>query len=103
MSEDIPICPDWWPRLLWNLHFQLRPKRPIPGGDPIGPVNYPPAVDDIMAGLHIHAMSYLMLDTDAAQEIRNVAERQLTNAVQNLHRRHQEAINKTTNAGRPTG
>jgi hypothetical protein len=42
-----------------------------------------------MAILHIHTMSYMMLDQNTAQGIRNVAEKQLTTAVQSLLRRHE--------------
>ncbi len=49
-----------------------------------------------MSGLHIHTMSYLMRDQTAAQEIRKVAEQQLTYAVQNLHKFHEDAMKKSS-------
>lgn len=90
MSDNPPICPEWWPKLLWDLHFI---PRPFPGPNP---VNYPPIIDDIMAGLHIHTMSYMMREQTAAQEIRKVAEQQLTFAVQNLHKFHEDAKQKSS-------
>jgi hypothetical protein len=83
--SDVPLCPEWWPQLLWNLHF-----KPRPGGGP-GPINLPTAVEDVMASLHIHTMSYLMQDQNAAKEIRSVAEKQLVQSVQNLDKAHQKA------------
>ncbi|MBS1853128.1 MAG: hypothetical protein JST79_19685 [Acidobacteria bacterium] len=87
--EEGDLCPPWWPRLLWRLHF------PIGGGvNPPNPVNYPPIIDQIMAGLHVHTMSYLMQDQKAAQEIRNIAEKQLGDAVRNLSKAHEENVGK---------
>ena len=77
------ICPPWWPRLLFRLHIPL----PWPGP---GPVDYPPAIDNLMANLHIHTMSYLMRDENAAQQIRGVAEEQMVNAVRNLSKDHEK-------------
>jgi len=80
--DDVPLCPPWWARVLWDLHFI---HRPWPGP---GPVNYPPAVDDIMAGLTIHTMSYQMLDQEEAQQIRNRAQASMLRTVENLSRLH---------------
>lgn len=86
--DDIPLCPPWWPQVLWRLHF---PTGRHPGPGP-GPVNFPPAIEDIMANLHIHTMSYLMLDQGAAQQIRTVAEQRLVHTVQNLSKYHEESL-----------
>ena len=85
--DDIPLCPEWWPLLLWRLHFPIGGGRPpVPN-----PVNYPPAINDLMAGLHIHTLSYLMKDQAAAQEIRTKAEQQMVHAAQNLSKSHAQA------------
>jgi hypothetical protein len=86
IEDTDEICPPWWPRLLFRLHIPL--PRPWPGP---GPVNYPPAIDNLMANLHIHTMSYLMRDESAAQQIRGVAEEQMVNAVRNLSKDHDQA------------
>ena len=78
--------PAWWPETLWQLHFPVQ----RPGSGP-GPLNYPPAIDDIMAALHIHTFSYLMDDQEAAQAIRTIAAEQLTRAVNNLAKAHNES------------
>jgi hypothetical protein len=91
--EDAPA---WWPQLLWQLHFPVVGKRPGPGP---GPINFPPAIEDVMAGLHIHTMSYLMLDQTAAQQIRHITEQRLVQAVQNLSKSHDEAA-KAAGRGR---
>jgi hypothetical protein len=80
-------APAWWPETLWQLHFPVQQ----PGSGP-GPVNYPPAIDDIMAGLHIHTFSYLMDDQEAAQAIRTIAEEQLTRGVNNLTKAHDASV-----------
>ena len=85
--DDIPICPEWWPHLLWRLHFPLGIPHPGPGP---GPVNYPPIMNDILANLHIHTMSYLIMDKEACQQIRSVAEKRLTDAVRNLSKSHEQ-------------
>lgn len=82
---DEPICPPWWPRILWDLHYMPRPHGP-------GPINYPPVVEDIMASLTIHTMSYLLLNQNDAQQLRTVVEKQLTYSVQNMSRLHDEAL-----------
>ncbi len=81
---DEPLCPPWWPRILWDLHY-----IPRPGG--VNPVNYPPVVDDIMASLTIHTMSYLLLDQKAAQQYRSMAEEQIAQGARSMSRLHEEA------------
>ena len=44
-----------------------------------------------MANLHIHTMSYLMKDEGAGQQIRDVAEDQMVQAVKNLSKDHEQA------------
>lgn len=90
--DDIPICPEWWPRLMWQLHFPLNiPHGHGPGP---GPVNYPPIMNDILANLHIHTMSYLILDRGTGEQIRQVAEKRLVEAVMNLSSAHDGALGK---------
>jgi hypothetical protein len=81
--DDVPHCLPWWPRLLWDLHFLPRPWP--------GPVPHPPAMEDILANLHIHAMSYQLLDQGAAQQIRSIAEERLVEAARNLSKHHDQA------------
>jgi hypothetical protein len=75
-----------WPQLITQLHFPVVPHGPGPG-----PINFPPAIDDIMAGLHIHTMSYLMMDQAAAQQIRDIAEQRMAETVRNLSKLHEKA------------
>ncbi len=86
--DETRTCPSWWPQLLWDLHFQ---PRPWPGP---GPVNYPPIIDHIMANLHVHTLSYLIIDQEAGGHIRAVAELQLKNAVSALSTFHDKPIDK---------
>ena len=85
--DDVPLCPPWWPRLLWDLHFVPRPWP--------GPVTYPPVMEDIMVDLHIHAMSYQLLDQAAAQQIRSIAEERLVDAARNLSKHHDQTRAKS--------
>ena len=84
--DDVPICPPWWPKLLWDLHYI---PRPFPGP---GPINYPPVTEAIMAGLAMHTMSYLLLDQKKAQELRGEVETEMVNNIQNMSRLHEEAV-----------
>jgi hypothetical protein len=84
--DDVPLCPPWWPKIIWELHFFPRP----PGSGP-GPINLPVAIEDMMAALTVHTMSYLLLDQQAGQQIRAVAEAQLVKTTQNLSKLHDEA------------
>lgn len=44
-NGEPPICPDWWPKLVWDLHYWPRPG--------VGPINLPKDVEDLMgASLH---------------------------------------------------
>jgi hypothetical protein len=79
--------PAWWPDTLWQLHFPVQPLDSGPGL-----LNYPPAINDIMAGLHIHTFSYLMDDQEAAQAIRTIAEEQLTRGVNNLTKARDQSV-----------
>jgi hypothetical protein len=85
--DDPPICPDWWPRMLWSLHFP--PRRPGPGP---GPINFPPAIDSMMATLLIHTSSYMLLDKAVAQQIRNQAEQTLSRTALSLSKLHEESL-----------
>jgi hypothetical protein len=88
--DDIPLCPEWWPQLLWRLHFPLK----IPHGGPGNPVNYPPPMNDILANLHIHTMSYLVEDKAAAQKMRDLAEKRIVELAGNLSKLHDQHFKK---------
>lgn len=81
--DDVPLCPEWWPLMLWKIHFP--PKRPGPGP---GPINYPPAIDHIMAGLTIHSLTYMLLDKTVAQDVRHLAEKTVADTAHNLTKLH---------------
>lgn len=80
-GDDIPLCPDWWPHSLWTLHF---PHKII--WDPIGPINLPVEMNQILLNLQAHTMSYLIKDKAAAKQMRQLALEQLKAGVQNLGR-----------------
>ena len=82
---DPDICPPWWPKLLWQLHYFPHP----PG---VGPINYPPAIEDMMSALAIHTMSYMLLDQAQAQQIRDVAQARLVETAGQLSALHEAAI-----------
>jgi hypothetical protein len=82
-GDDVPLCPPWWPRLIWDLHFFPRPHGP-------NPVNYPAAMDDLMAAIGMHTFSYLLLDQEAGQKVRELAVRQLTGTVSRLDELHDQ-------------
>ena len=86
MDDDIPLCPEWWPHLLWRLHFPIK----FPHIDPIGPVNLPIVMNDILANLHIHTLSYHVQDKGAAQQMRNVAEKRIAELAGNLSKLHEQ-------------
>ena len=86
---DIPSCPDWWPRVIWNLHFTPRPRGPFPDR---GPVNYPPALDHIFSALLIHTSSYLLQDADVATKIRSIAKDTIIQMVGRMDALHDEAM-----------
>jgi hypothetical protein len=85
--DDVPICPDWWPRLIWRLHFPIKIPGPVP---PPPPVNFPPEMDRIFQGLAIHTMTYSMADQKAAQAIRTQLEQTLSTSIKGLSKTHDE-------------
>ncbi len=89
--DDVPICPDWWPLILWQLHFT---KIPWHGGGGGNPVNYPPATDAILSALLAHTSSYLLLDQKAGAAIRAEAVKSIVSAAQNMDKQHNQANEK---------
>jgi hypothetical protein len=98
--NEMPVCPDWWPAMLWKLHFP--PPRPGPGP---GPINFPPALDSIFAALITHTLSYMYLDKEVAEKVRALAEQSILRTVQNLSSFHAgatDAGSHTALSGPPT-
>jgi hypothetical protein len=87
--DDVPLCPDWWPLALWQLHFT---KIPWPG--PGNPVNYPPAINAILSALLAHSSSYLLLDQKAGAAIRAEAVKSIASAAENMDKLHSESNEK---------
>jgi len=89
--DDVPLCPDWWPQLLWRLHFPLH----IPGGGtPPNPVNMPAEMDKIFQGLAMHTMTYSMADQKAAQAMRTQIEHTLSGSIRGLSEAHDRATKR---------
>jgi len=88
--EDIPLCPDWWPKLLWDLHFVKVPW-------PHPPVNMPAALEAILLGLQMHTSSYRILDQKAAALIREAAVKSIIEAAQDMEKLHNEAVGAHVN------
>jgi hypothetical protein len=82
--------------MLWKLHYP--PPRPGPGP---GPINYPPALDSILAALTTHTLSYLYLDKEAAQQVRNLMERTISSTALSLSKLHAQALRSTDAAPAP--
>ena len=85
---DQPLCPEWWPQMLWKLH--IPPVR-IPGGG-VGPVNFPPAIDHIMSAMLIHTASYLLQDATVAEQIRSSSIKTIVDMAQQMGDLHNKAI-----------
>jgi hypothetical protein len=86
--DDIPLCPPWWPKIIWDLHFW-----PFPTPDPPpNPVNYPPAMDDIFSKLAMHTFTYKFLDRELATELRGRLEESLATTVRGLSDLHETGI-----------
>lgn len=95
--DDVPaICPPWWPEMIWQLH---RPDFVVhlPGRGP-GPVNIPVAIQDISAALLVHTSTYLLMNQERAQAIRDIAEQQIADTATNLSKLHDEAVQQRSTA-----
>jgi hypothetical protein len=88
--DDIPLCPIWWPKIIWDLHWW----PPHPGG-PGGPVNMPAPMEDILSQLAMHTFTYKMLDQERAGEFRGLLESGISNTVQRLGAMHDEYVAKS--------
>jgi len=88
--DPIPICPDWWPKIIWDLHFLHIPHEPPPN-----PVNLPAEMDRIFQQLAMHTMTYTMRDQKAAQTIRTQLEDSLASSIKGLSRMHDEKMSGT--------
>jgi hypothetical protein len=74
---DTSLCPPLWPQMLWGLNLHAR-------GGPIK--DYCPIIEELMASLHIHALSYLMTDEGAANQVRSVAKQRLMHAANGFNK-----------------
>jgi hypothetical protein len=83
--DDVPLCPVWWPKLIWDLHFVH-----IPGPPPPNPVNLPPEMDRIFQMLAMHTMTYTLTDQKHAQAMRTQLEESLSHTIKNLSKMHDE-------------
>lgn len=88
--DDVPLCPDWWPRLIWLLHFVRIPGEPPPPN----PVNMPVEMDRIFQQLAIHTMTYTMQDQRAAQVMRTELEQHLSKSILGLSKAHDERMSR---------
>ena len=70
---------EWWPEILVQLHKHEW-------------VNYPPAIDSILAGLISHTASYLILDKEAGAVIRAAASKSMIETIQSMDKLHNEAM-----------
>jgi hypothetical protein len=86
--DDIPLCPPWWPRIIWDLHYWPPP----PHGDPPNPVNYPAGIEDIVSQLTMHTMTYKMLDSERGQQMRSSLEDGIAKTVSQLSELHSRAV-----------
>jgi hypothetical protein len=89
--DDVPLCPEWWPHILWKLHFTVIPWHHGGGGNP---VNYPPATDSILSALMAHTSSYLLLDQKAGAVIREQAVKTIIETAKNMDQLHEVAAMK---------
>ena len=85
--DNPPLCPEWWPKLNWDLHFGKFPWPPGPG-----PVNLPIEMDNIFKQLSAHTMTYTMRDQKLAQVMRTQLEGSLGNSIKNLSAMHDASI-----------
>lgn len=83
-APGFPLGLPWWPQLIFDLCYLPRPE-----GLGLVPVSYPRAVEDMMASLGMHAMSYFWLDQEAAAKIRTAAEAQLVSTAKQLSVLHE--------------
>lgn len=66
--DEIPLCPPWWPKSLWDSEWFPHP----PGSGGYNPRNYPPYIDDVLVALAVNVLSYRLADQERAAIIRGV-------------------------------
>ena len=82
--DDVPLCPPWWPEVLWRLHFP--PPHIIDGGGG-SPVNRPPDVNRILLALQTYSSSYHVSDVEVATKLRAAAKAEVVAAAHALTER----------------
>ncbi len=78
------VKPIYWSELEWLLHHGPNP------------VNLPVDMDALQAAISMHTMSYLLQGQQSAQVVRDTLEKEIVTIVQNMSRRHDEAMKKET-------
>ena len=81
MDDDIPLCPEWWPHMLWNLHFPGGIVFPHKGGGG-GPVNRPAELNRVLIALASYTLTYQMPEADQTLKLRELAHAEIVAAAQ---------------------
>ncbi len=75
--DEIPLCPPWWPKFLWDSEW-----LPHHGGG--NPVNMPVEVDDVLIALTINVLSHRLADQERAASIRGLTVQTIGTTAQKL-------------------
>jgi len=59
-------------------------------------MNYSPLIEDMMASMHVHAMSHLMTDQGVAAQMRTLAEHRLMHDADHLRMYQTESVAQST-------
>lgn len=80
--DDVPLCPPWWPSILWWLHHPPPGLVPHHGGDG-SPVNYPPEINRVLLALVSYSGSYHIAHA-AGVKLREAAKAEVVAAANSL-------------------
>jgi len=70
--DDIPLCPPYWPDLIWRLIHKLPPP-PDPDPDPIYRSKLFRELDSHFAAIAVEALSVRVTDARLGGQIRELA------------------------------
>jgi hypothetical protein len=81
--DDIPLCPEWWPHMLWHIHFPSDIVFPHKGGGG-NPVNMPAELNRVLIALASYSLTYQLPDAERAGKLRQLAHEEIVAAAQAL-------------------
>jgi hypothetical protein len=83
--DDVPICPPWWPGLIWWLIHHPPPPPPNGNGPPIDRERLFEATQNVLVGLQLFHTANI-LEPNQRGALQEAATKRMTAGVEQLGR-----------------